>query len=64
MKKYLKKDQKEKKYWPFRAFSYLGLFVVSLIVFAGISSAMSTDDTTLIGGFCHAAYHTKLLIPN
>jgi len=55
--------QLEKSYWPFRAFTYLGLFIVSLILFAGISSAMSTNDTTLIGGFCHAAYYTELFMP-
>jgi len=52
-----------KRYWPFRAFIYLVLLIISLIVFAGISSAMSTNDTNLIGGFCHAAFHTELLMP-
>ncbi|MBF0450385.1 MAG: hypothetical protein HQK75_06765 [Candidatus Magnetomorum sp.] len=63
MRNYQKHTQTVKKYWPFRAFTYLALLIISLIVFAGISSAMSTSDTTLIGGFCHAAYHTKLLMP-
>jgi len=52
MKKYINKKKEEKKCWPFRAFSYLFLFVVALIVVAGISSGMSTDDTTLIAGLC------------
>lgn len=64
MKQYLKKNKTQKKYWPFRAFTNMMLFVLLLIVFAGISSAMSTDDSNLIGGFCHAAYHTELLMPN
>jgi hypothetical protein len=63
MKQYLKKNHLQKRYWPFRAFTYLVLFVILLIVFAGISSTMSTDDSTLIGGFCHVAYHTELLMP-
>jgi len=63
MKKYFKKNNKMKKYWPFRAFTYLALFVMMLIIFASISSDMSTNDNNLIGGFCHAAYHTQLLMP-
>jgi len=63
MKQYLKKNNQQKKYWPFSAFTYIVLFVLLLIIFAGISSAMSTDDSNLISGFCHAAYHTKLLMP-
>jgi len=63
MKQYLKKKKRQRKYWPFRAFTYLALFVMLLIIFAGISSDMLTDDNNLIGGFCHVAYHTQLLIP-
>jgi len=63
MKQYLRKKNTRRKYWPFRAFSYMALLVMLLIVCAGISSAMSTDDSNLIGGFCHVAYHTELVMP-
>jgi len=63
MKKYLKYHHHRRKYLPFRAFIYMMLFIMLLIICAGISSAMSTNDRNLIGGFCHVAYHTELLIP-
>jgi hypothetical protein len=63
MKQYLQKNNRQRPYWPFHAFIHMLLFVMLLIVCAGISSAMSTDDKTLISGFCHAAYHTELIMP-